>query len=91
MKVWEENKCHSESLLRKTMFRDCPFLTLLAGGIYMQRYLSVLDIFKFYFSTILHTIQSIFYEYSSVVLKNAELYGNLPQEARYRIYLSHPL
>lgn len=27
MKVWEENKCHSESLLRKTMFRDCPFLT----------------------------------------------------------------
>lgn len=61
MKVWEENKCHSESLCsEKQCFRDCPFLTFYWRVAFICKGNCLFWIFlNFTFSTILHTIQSI--------------------------------
>lgn len=87
--MWEENKCHPESLCSgKQCFRDCPFLTFYWGVVFICKGNCLFWIFL-NFTLVNFTYSTIcFMSTAQWVLKNAELYGNPPQEARYRIYLS---
>lgn len=74
MKVWEENKCHSESLCsEKQCFRDCPFLTFYWGVAFICKGNCLFCIFL-NFTLIQFYIQyNLFYEYSSVSFEECQV------------------